>query len=936
MFEKLMSTKFKLDKGDTWTLESEQLLNMQRITLLKDTLSMAGSILHSRRFDFDEEIADCNLPKKSRATAAGRARTTPLPSAVWVSLSAPAPPTRALGLSIVLNSLPAVNDMSSMGQDEIEEEERDLEREAEEDALRLQAEEEAAAAEAEAKKAAKAARAGGSPPGSPSHRQQSSAFGFRAEPSPSSASIASANSNRTLGEASVVVEEVTPGSAVGGSRVGTAATAEEEPVPAAELTVNERVILMETFAWDALRCGTVEDVLTLLMCEELQAPFNSVMNIAEDDLGMWDYRLVTKGCAATLAEAEAERRAKEDAEAAAAEARKAEQKRLEEERRMEEKRKEHARRRRGAYADDDSDSDSADEAEKAAQAEFEEKKLAKAALAAGIKPAVKPVVEAVAPVVLPSKVLIAKRLSDRLKHVERFKAQVKLNTTAGAIAAVQTKALATKKRKEILELRRQRDENADDQFAVAMHVPTEAELEEEERWLAEGEETTEAAEEASAPVTDTQGHCRHDSLDVIPMTIHMRPCDVKKQNHECFRLFFLDFELVAITPWSPWAFHGEIIRSKDVIMNTLVNYAQRNFDLKKLMRQVVKKANEDDYHQLSRNSTAVGPRGGGGSSAPPRGGSLPGKPGGGGGGGQSMDDSGFCMDLYLPSERQMFPSSLCDVKIPTKAEAAEAAAVKAAAKTAADAAAAQKAKATATRIKTKKKISEENVRLVALSPMTQQSPLSPTDTIGLNEKFPFLNRLWEWKKSLKYARSKMPKVESAQPAAVNVKKQLAEKKAAIAAAAEKKKAAEKAAADKKAGIVPKQIEAVVVMEEEPEIVEKPPNEEELDEIAPDHDTAVAYRSVAKLLKDPDNGLKNVLGGPEVFKAACLDLPGWVEEKELDKEKEKARRKLRRKAHEPEPITAGSLKEEDYLKNLKTFSTLPDTSMAMRLSFNEGG
>lgn len=1032
-FDKLMGTTFKLDRGDVWTLESENLVNMQRIILLKDVLSIAAALLHNRRFDFDEESAEHRMPavrkKQKNGTAVGK--STILPSAVWVSLSAPAPPARALGLSIILNSLPAINDMTP-DTAEVEEEARDLAKEAEEDeALRqnLVAEDSLSVASAGGMSRSKPGSSSGGSRGAFAAASSSSAFVSRPDspsgssiggrlgthnsrqlgrPDSSSRPLTSTNSMISIGADSVGGTSVGSASA-GSGRIGTASVSDDstglaagmskvssaacgdEPVVvhAGELTVNQRIILMEQLAWESLRCGSVDDVLTLLMCEELQAPFSSVMNIAEDDLGMWDSHMINKDSAAKLAEIEAEERAKEAAEAVEVELRKIELKKAEEEKRMEAKRKE--RRKRNAYGDDaDDDSHSEDEddkAEKAAQVAFAERKRAEAAQAAGMKVAAA-LVETVAPpppLVLPSKLLIAKRLLGRVSLLERFKTQVKMNTTAGAAAEEKARLFAIKKRKEVLDLRREREERAFDPLAVAMREPTAAELAEEERWLA-GEDKEE--EEATVPVTDTLGHSRHDMLDVVPMTIHMRPCDVKKQNHECFRLFFLDFELIAICPWSPWAFHGEVLRSKDVIMQTLVTYAQRNYDLKKLMRQVTKKANEDSFHELSRNTTAnPGQRAGTTTTTvttgPPKpNGRAPGQgPGQGPGHGQRQsmgDDVGFCMDLYVPSERYMFPSTLCDFKIPTKSEAAEAAAaVKASAKAAADAIAAAKktTKTTAPKIKTKTKTSEENVRLVALSPMTQQSPLSPTDAVALNDSYKFLSRLWEWKNALKYARSKLPKVDSTGPAVVSVKKQLADKKIAIAAAAEKKKAAEKAAADKKAGIVPSEGIKVATTEEVKVAVQKPSiNEDELDEIAPDHEVARAFSTVARILKGNDE-LLSLLEGQTVFNAACLNLPGWVLDKDDKKESggvagvasvaaafasisasngkassgdgkdNKTDKELQQAvaaaavavaaAHKVEPITADCLKSEDYIRNLKNLSTLTDTSMARRLSFNEG-
>ena len=102
----------------------------------------------------------------------------------------------------------------------------------------------------------------------------------------------------------------------------------------------------------------------------------------------------------------------------------------------------------------------------------------------------------------------------------------------------------------------------------------------------------------------------------MPISIRLRPCNTSKQNHECFRLFFLDQELVAICPYSPWAFHGEIVRSKDVVITTLAVYSQKNLDLRKLMRELTKKANEPLSPMVPVRGAAVSGAGAGFAGSP--------------------------------------------------------------------------------------------------------------------------------------------------------------------------------------------------------------------------------------------------------------------------------------------------------------------------------
>lgn len=56
----------------------------------------------------------------------------------------------------------------------------------------------------------------------------------------------------------------------------------------AQSTANERLVHLEQLAWEALRCRSVDDMLSILQNEELHPGYVSALNLSDDELHLWN------------------------------------------------------------------------------------------------------------------------------------------------------------------------------------------------------------------------------------------------------------------------------------------------------------------------------------------------------------------------------------------------------------------------------------------------------------------------------------------------------------------------------------------------------------------------------------------------------------------------------------------------------------------------
>lgn len=571
----------ELKQGDVWTKESEEIIHAQRLAIFRDVLKVATHMVHDRRDKEEDEIpvpvlqepgldgVSPNASPREEIEEVVDLNPNKLPSQVWISCSAPAPSARSLGISLVLEYQPPLerlieipDDFESVPMPELSGEKGPSQPATASGGKRSVTTE-------DGNRTRGRAASGMSAGGSRSVSRDEFKRGIAPDVTTPSAANTNANGASYAAQARDAPRGTTSGTTRGAARGGTGGTTAAPSTATATvvhtptyLSVNECLLRLEQLAWDALKCETIDDIIAIVRCEELAAPLQSILNIADDDLHVWDSDLCTKRSVKEMEELKERDRvrlaaiAENDARLAAAAQKKQHEKDMDKFRK--------ARRKKGQYDSSDSESnsssDSDSDASKSESSDEDAKFLEKIRKEKMMRTGAAPVVEKVEeeePVVLvnvppappppPARVSIARRLTDVATFAKSLRKKLEVSLRPSKVNRHQTVAKSGRRANVAI-------------AGTAKDLAARLEKEREEKKKLEDAEEAERIRLENRITLNTLGLKKHDDTEVVPFSLHIRPSyrESSRLARDCFRMFFMDGELVGVCQLSPWTFHGEV------------------------------------------------------------------------------------------------------------------------------------------------------------------------------------------------------------------------------------------------------------------------------------------------------------------------------------------------------------------------------------------